>query len=80
MFAVNSLTLIKINGGPPVRWAEFEVDNFDDPETIADVRGRRFEDRGHVLAGGGSECLRKQVKNDQQFIRTMADQPGNNPD
>ena len=79
MFAVNSLTLIKINGDPPVRWAEFEVDNFDDPETVADVRAA-LEDRGHVLAGGGSEYLRKQVKNDQRFIRTMADQPGNNPD
>ncbi len=38
MFAVNSLTLNKINGAPPVRWAEFEVDNFDDPETVANVR------------------------------------------
>ena len=45
MFPINDLTLIKINGDPPVRWAEFEVDNLDDPETVADVRAA-LEDRG----------------------------------
>jgi hypothetical protein len=53
MFPINDLTLIKINGDPPVRWAEFEVDNLDDPQTVADVRAA-LEDRGYVLAGGGS--------------------------
>ena len=52
MFPINNLPLIKINCDPPVRWAEFEVDNLDDPETVAEVRAA-LEDRGHVLAGGG---------------------------
>jgi hypothetical protein len=46
-FPVNNLTVIKINGDPPIRWAEFEVDDSDDPETVADVRAA-LEDCGHA--------------------------------